>query len=183
MKRGTIRKKIAAIENKVKKHVNDKRYNISPRVYVIVISIIAIGIIVSLFIIFSSLKRTTTIGENMDASLVDVSKQAVELKTEYEKEGNADKFADEYNKVQNAIGMYILDNSTLDNNSFEKILKELKKIVSKADWSKLNIEKPIYWAGTWLLDDSGNIKFKFKTKTVEPSWIRQDLVSNMIILN
>lgn len=166
-----------------KMNISVKKYSIKPRFYIFLLAIVVLTIIISINLILSSLKITPVIDSNLDTSHMNVSKYSKQIKEQYETDGEKSKFIEEYNKIQSAVGIYIMDNSTLDQNSFSQIVKKIKSELSKSDWKNLNIEKSTYWSGNWTIDDSGNVKFKFSQKSVEPSWSKDEEVSNIITLN
>lgn len=161
-----------------------KNLTFSNRFYIILaIIVVLIPVLISASIIVSNVKKNETFNDKMDISNIDISKNAKNIKEQYQKQGEEDKFITEYNSVQKATGLYIMNNSTLDDNSFKSIITKLETILSSNDWKDLNIQKSNYWSGNWLIDDKGNVSFKFSQKSIEPNWINDSKVQNMITKN
>lgn len=144
--------------------------------------IVLVLIIIFLVVLIVSLNNKS-INENTNISKLNTNKYSEKILEEYEKEGRKEQFLNEYDTIQSAIGVYLIDNSTLSKDSFENVVKETQEILESKNWNVLNISKPELWNGTWTLDDSGNLKFKFGKKQIEPSWIKDDDVSSKIIFN
>ena len=102
---------------------------------------------------------------------------------EYNKEEAKEKFLLDYDLVQGAVGLYIMNNSTLDNNSFESIIGKIREILQKKEWMKLDIEDPNFWNGVWSVTDDGMVKFKFGDENIEPDWIKDEELINKLIIN
>lgn len=119
-----------------------------------------------------------------DLSSINASKHYAELLELYEKQGMLGIFLTDYNKVQNAVGLYIINNSTLEENSFDTIIKDVNKILSKSDWTKeLNVSKPLNWNGKWSTDNDGIVKFQFSNKNIEPSWLVNEEIVPKVVKN
>lgn len=169
-------------KNKMSKKVSTVIFK--NRFYIIIVVVfVLIMLSISLKLVLSSIKTQTVFDNNMDVTSVNISKEAQKIKTQYESEGQKDRFVTEYDKIQSAIGAYAIDNTTLDKNSFKDIIKNINNILSKSDWSKLNLEKSNYWAGKWSIDDSAKLSFKFSKKEIEPNWINDQDVADMIVKN
>ena len=61
--------------------------------------------------------------------------------------------------------------------------KEIVKELKKDSWSGILNNKSTYYVGQYILDEKCNIKFKFKSKEIEPNWINDEEVKKYIILN
>lgn len=159
--------------------INNKSYTINlPRFVISICCIILVLVIV--FNIFSGNKEITA---NTNIDELNAKKYSKQILTEYEKAGQKDKFLEDYEKVQTAVGMYILSNSTLEDDSFDKISKDLNKDLLKNDWKIVNEGRPSTWNGKWSINEQGVLKFKFDNKEIEPSWKNDNELSNKLILN
>lgn len=148
------------------------------------ISFIIILVLIVVFIVVLVVSSNSkNINENTDISKLNSNKYSEKILEEYEKDGKKEQFLKEYDEIQNAVGVYLIENSTLNENSFENIVSDTKKILEKDNWEALNVNKPETWNGTWTLDDSGNVKFQFGKKEIEPSWSKDSEVSSKIIFN
>ena len=44
------------------------------------------------------------------------------------------------------------------------------------------MEVPTSWNGKWSVNEKGNVKFKFASKDIEPSWVNDEEEKTKIIL-
>ena len=189
------------MENKKVDNVNNKKENITsknkskknsktqnskleikdPKKFCVgmIILVIFVVIVVTGIKLISKVEVTS----NTDIASLNANRYSKEILAEYEKDGIKDKFIEDYDLVQGAIGLYIMNNYTSDENSFKNIINELTTILKKDDWSKLDIEKPIFWNGNWTIDGEGYLTFTFKSKDIEPSWINSEDLTGKVILN
>lgn len=144
---------------------------------------VLIGIIVLICIIVSSIANSSNKDDIDNLASVNAKKYSNEIVSKYESNEMKTLFINDYSNIQNAIGMYIMNNSTLDKNSFSSIISKLQKVLNSQDWSSLNINKPSMWNGKWQVNSDGILKFKFSIKDIEPSWINDDDISSKIIFN
>lgn len=153
--------------------IDSQRLSISLGVLAIIIAIIAIAIS----------GRKVALTDSTNRSELNAKKYAKELLSEYNTEGMKEKFLTDYNDVQSNVGLYILNNSTMEQDSFSNIMKVVQEVLPKEDWSKLSMNRPTEWNGTWSTDENGNVRFQFAQKEIEPSWTADTDVSSKIILN
>lgn len=156
-----------------------KKYKINIQRFAI--SLLIIIALISIVIKLTSSPKEITSSTNIDD--LNASKYADQILKEYEKDGQKEKFLSDYEKVQTSVGVYILNNSTLDDNSFKKISKELNKDLSRDNWKLLDVTRPNTWNGTWSINDQGVLRFEFKNKDIEPSWKEDSNLQNKLILN
>lgn len=139
--------------------------------------------VILLLIILLILNCKEDLSEIEDYSSLNAQKYAGELLEEYSKDENRDKFLEDYDFVQGAVGMYIMNNSTNLEDSFSNIIKELKAELSKNEWNELDYDRPIFWNGEYTVDNNGIVKFKFSNKSIEPTWIHDEELNDKIIFN
>ena len=84
--------------------------------------IITVVICVVIFNIINSIKWISDIN-TADISAINARTYSVEILEKYNEEGQKDKFEKYIVKLEKNIAIYILNNTTLDNNSFEKLVK------------------------------------------------------------
>lgn len=146
---------------------------------------IVIGVLIGIIILICVIILSIVGGkyDEGDISSVNAKKYSNEIMSKYESSEMKTLFIKDHNSVQNAVGMYIMNNSTMEEDSFSSIISKLQKVLKSDDFSSLNIEKPSTWNGDWKIDNDGNVKFKFSIKDIEPSWINDIDVSSKIILN
>lgn len=147
------------------------------------IFVFSIVIIISVIVIVVSINKKIEINDTTDISKLNATKYYEEIKSEYNKDENKDKFIEDCNKIQEKIGMYVINNSTLDDMSFEKLISNLNEKFENNDFSFLDMDNPTYWNGNWNVDKKGKLKFKFSNKKIEPSWISDTMVSDFVIAN
>lgn len=152
-----------------------------PKKFITFLGICVVIIIIIIVVIVMNQKIKITEGTHI--SELNTSKYSKEIKTEYDKEEMKDKFVEEYYMVKNAVGMYIMNHSTLETDSFSKLQTTLNGVLAKNDWSLIEIEKPTLWNGTWTVNESGNVIFQFASKDIEPSWIHDTQVVGTITMN
>lgn len=93
-------------------------------------------------------------------------------------------FLSDYTVLQNNIGIYIMNNSTMDSNSFSSLIANINKELKKDTWNLGEIQnKPTSWNGKWFVTEEGILKFSFSNKDIEPSWAKDSDVLEKIDLN
>ena len=160
---------------------NKKSYTLDRKKFLIFV--FSIVVIISVIIIVVSLNKKIEINDSTDISKLNATKYCTEIKSEYNKDENKNKFIDDCNKIQEKIGMYIINNSTLDDTSFENLISKLNENLSDNNFLIIEMDNPTYWNGTWSVDNKGKLKFKFSNKKIEPDWISDVTVSNFVIIN
>lgn len=160
--------------------IKGKKYKINLTRFILFIVAIVLIILAFLFLLGIFNKK---IDSNTDLSKVNAKKYSEQILNQYEKDGMKENFLEYYDKLQTAIGMYILSNSTLDSNSFRNISDTLNNNLKKEDYSALGVEKSTVWNGYFSVDSNGVVKFKFKNKEIEPSWVKDNDLQAKIILN
>ena len=145
----------------------------------------SISICLVFIIIISIIIVSFSNGNKGDSSLssMDASKNVKELLSKYEANGMKEEFIKDYNEIQSKVGIYLMNNVTTDNSSFNSIVNDLNNVLKSNDWSKINLSKNDTWNGVWSLDKEGNLKFKFSLKKVEPSWVNDTELRTKLYLN
>lgn len=159
----------------------NKEYTLDRKKFLIFISVIVV--IVACVIFFISLNKKIYINEATNISKLNADKYDEQILEEYNKDGMKEKFINDFNTLQNAVGLYIIDNSTMETSSFDGLISEVNKILLENNFDKLQSEKPSLWNGTWSVDNEGKLKFKFKNSKIEPNWINDDEIKNLVIKN
>lgn len=151
-----------------------KRFLISMSVFVLIIASICILI-----------SKITLDGDFKDKNISEINSQKnySKILEIYNKDGMKDKFIRDYNEVQNAVGMYIMNNSTIENDSFSNIVSKLNSEFKKAKWDENIVCKPSDWNGTWSVDENGIVKFKFSSSKIEPKYIDDEEIIKKVIKN
>ncbi len=147
------------------------------------IKIAALVSVILVILIFTNLNKKIVIDEYTNIAELSSNKYSKEIIQLYNRDGELDTFLKEMNRVQSLIGVYVISNSTLKESSFSDLVKNLNKEINNNEWIKLNSSKSIYYNGQYTIDDSGNLKFKFGSKNIEPSWINDESIRRYITLN
>lgn len=147
--------------------------------------ILALVIIASflLVIVLLLVNRKQDISNVEDYSKLNAKKYSNELLEKYNTEESKNKFLDDYDYIQGAIGIYIMNNSTSSPDSFTNIINDLRAELKQTNWTKLDYERPTFWNGDFSVDDRGILTFKFSSKSIEPSWVKDEEFEGKIVLN
>lgn len=147
---------------------------------IVIVALLAILIVVAILV---NSNKKIEINETTKIGTLDSGKYKSEIVNLYNREGELNLFLKELNRVQSLIGTYVISNSTLQDNSFSNLIKKLNSEINLEKWNELKSEKSSYYNGTYSIDASGNLKFKFSSKDIEPNWIKDTTISRYIILN
>lgn len=147
------------------------------------ISIFIAIIFFCVILIVMFLNKSVNIDEKTDISKLDAKKNSNQIVQKYNEEGMKAQFLVDYDAVQTASAMYMLNNMSSESNSLDSILSTLKEDLKKSKFEVLDTQRPSIWNGDWSINQEGTIKFKFKTKTIEPIWINDQDVISKVILN
>lgn len=141
------------------------------------------SLIIIIVIIIIVLNLKVDIQKVEDYSKLNSNKYSEELLNKYQSTESKEKFLKDYDLVQDAIGLYIINNVTLEDGSLGNVIATLKKELKNEEWKILEIQKPTFWNGTFDVSAEGIVTFKFANKDIEPSWINDDELNNKIVLN
>lgn len=165
------------ISNSNKKIIIKDKYKFIT--FVSVALIVIVGIIVIILV-----NAKVKIDSDTNLSKLNANKYKKEIKLEYEKEGKDSEFLEDWNKVQEAVGRYFIENYPSEKDNAFEIINELNEILKSEDWTKIECTKPTMWNGTWSVSENGNVSFKFANKEIEPtSWAQGLSESGYITLN
>lgn len=149
----------------------------------VIMLLVLVGVIVVLSNIVINSSKRIQIDQTTELNKLNPQKYKEQIYNIYQQDAMMQTFLDDYNNIQEKVTLYILNNSTLEEESFPNIIKEIKKDFSKSNFKKFDLDIPNTWNGKWSIDDEGIVKFKFSISQIEPSWITNSLVSEYIILN
>ena len=141
-----------------------------------VIVVIACVIIIN---IVNSIKWIPDINK-VDISAINPNTYSNEILEKYNQDSEKEKFEEYIVKLEENIAIYILNNTTVKDDSFKKLVDDAEKIINSNNWTKLNIKKDEYYNGKYFLDENGKLKFRFEIKEIEPNWAKD---SKYVILN
>lgn len=158
-----------------------KQYSLDRKRFLIFITILVL--IIASVIIIISLNKKIEINEATNISNLNANKYYDQIVEIYNKDGMKEKFLKEYNDIQNQIGMYIINNSTNEQNSFLNLVNDVNNKLENKNFESFETEVPTFWNGTWSIDEKAKLKFKFENKKIEPGWINDTEVDEMIIKN
>src|SRR5574344_252738 len=159
----------------------NKKYTLDVKRFLSFIAVIVF--IVAVIIVLIASNRKVEINDATDISKLNVSKSSKEILKEYNKDGMEEKFISDFDNLQNGISIYLISNSSTDSSTFENLVVEVNGILKTGNFEKLELTNPKTWNGTWSLDDSGKLKFKFENSSIEPSWVNDSKVQGKIIKN
>lgn len=108
--------------------------------------------------------------EDVDITALNASTYSEEIAELYNRDSEKEKFEEYINSLEQAIAMYLINNTTIKEGSFEDMVKEAEKIVNKNDWSVFKLTKDEYYNGKYYISKDGNVSFKFANKKIEPNW-------------
>ena len=164
------------MENSKNKNSNNNKFVIKDKKRFIAFILIVVVIVIIFFCVTNAkveIKHTT------DITKLDTKKYLNELAEIYS--NKKDKFLEDYEKIQGGVGMYIISNTTLDDNSFSILYTDVNTILSSDDWGKIEVDKNTFWKGTWSINQDGILQFKFESKELEPNWIVDEDISGKIL--
>ena len=168
------------VNSKSKTNSNSSKITVNKNrlVLVIVAVVVIVLAIVGIIMIFNK-KDISKVSDYSSLS----NRYADDLKAVYDTEESKNKFIDDYDFIQGAVGFYFMDNSTTEEASFETLISRVNEIFKSDNWEVLSIDKPTFWNGEFSVTDEGIVTFKFKTKAMEPSWINDEELQGKIELN
>ncbi len=149
--------------------------------FIIVISILVVIVIGFIIIIVANSNKA--VDPSSSAKYAEnVDKYAEALKEEYSKEGMMQKFLDLYENMQTNAVDYAFSKVTEDESSFDLAIEELNKMLEKKDYSKFKVKKTDvdFWVGTFKIDKTGKLIFKFSSSDISPNWVSSEKVAEKI---
>lgn len=151
-------------------------------------SLISIAVVVAIVLLAFALvnlfsKPKITINDKTNFEEIDLSKYSAQVLAMYNRDGQAELFEKEMSRIQTAVGKYLMTNMTMEEESLQSVMEEISKELESDNWNNILSNRSTYYLGTYSLDENANVKFKFKSKDIEPSWINDENVSKYIILN
>ena len=138
------------------------------------------------FVILIVIILCVNIRADSDSNLskINPKKNSSQLQKKYDTVEMKKLFLSDYTVLQNIIGIYIMNNSTMDSNSFSSLIANINKELKKDTWNLGEIQnKPTSWNGKWFVTEEGILKFSFSNKDIEPSWVKDSDVLEKIDLN
>jgi hypothetical protein len=134
---------------------------------------VIVFVILFLLIYLIYINRTVNITDETNFYNVNLDRQYNEILEKYNKEESKLIFIEEINKVQSLVGKYLVNNTNFENNNFGELIKYVNREINKDNFGNLKGEKSIFFVGDYKVDDNGKVKFKFKSKKIEPIWINE----------
>lgn len=145
--------------------------------------LIILVLVVVFSVIILCVVNSKSITVSTDISQLNTSKYSEQILKEYEKEGKKEEFLDYYDEIQSAVGVYIIENSTLEDDSLKNIIDDINSKLENQEYEGLGVTKSNTWNGKWSVDNEGILKFRFDTKSIEPSWATSSELEGKIIFN
>lgn len=90
-----------------------------------------------------------------------------------------EKFVEVKEKIELKIANMLLDGSVTDESSLENKVEDINEILEDNKWEKLGLENIEKLNGTWSLDETGKLQFKFNSKG--PSFVQDEDIKSYIL--
>lgn len=155
--------------------MNEKRF------VLLISAVIALTVVISITIGINVHNAHKSLELNVDTEYSE--ENALKVRDMYNTEDMKNEFMDVAESISASISAKLLDGTVTDSTSLNKSIQNINMVLSSANWDTLNLVRPTKWIGTWYLDASGFVKFKFSSKTLEPDWVSDESVSKYIVLN
>ena len=110
------------------------------------------------FVILIVIILCVNIRADSDSNLskINPKKNSSQLQKKYDTVEMKKLFLSDYTVLQNNIGIYIMNNSTMDSNSFSSLIANINKELKKDTWNLGEIQnKPTSWNGKWFVTEEG----------------------------
>lgn len=147
---------------------------------IIFIILLMAVIVIAISVVVSVYNKNKPIVPNNTIELISTN-DMLKIKTAYEAEGKKQEFLDLYGKIELATANKLLDGTVTNDEELAEAINKINAVLLTNDWSYLGIEASNYWMGSWQLDSSGVVKFVFTEKEIEPSWVMDSDVKEIII--
>ncbi len=170
-------------DRQMQRKLKESKLNKFQVTILLIILIAAIIFASAIVIIAINMSKKIELTDDTIFTTLDVSKYSTEIVSMYNRDGELEKFESEMNRLQGLVGTYIVENMTISDSGLKNVLNDINNELKAKTWNKIVNNKSTYYIGSYSVDDKGSIKFKFKDKSIEPSWINDDRVSKYIILN
>lgn len=166
------------VKNKLKKIKINRIHTI------IIASLVLLAIFFAIFVIIKvSNKPKIILTDSTIFTTLNVDEYSSDILAMYNREGQVDLFKTEMDRIQSLIGNYLIENMTINQEDTKKLIKNVQKELSSKTWGEILSQKSTYYVGQYKVEENGNLKFKFASKSIEPSWVKDEKVAKYIILN
>lgn len=155
--------------------MNEKRF------VLIISAVIALTVIISVIVGINVHNAHKSLELNVDTEYSE--ENALKARNLYNTEDMKNEFLDVAESISSSVSQKLLDGTVIDSASLNKSIQNINEVLSSTNWDTLSLVRPTKWIGTWYLDASGFVKFKFSSKTLEPDWAGDESVSKYIVLN
>lgn len=155
--------------------MNEKRF------VLLIGTVIALTVVISVIVGINVHNAHKSLELNVDAEYSE--ENALKARNMYNTEDMKNEFMDVAESISASVSAKLLDGTVTDVSSLEQSIQNINAVLSSANWDTLKLVRPTKWIGTWYLDASGFVKFKFSSKTLEPDWVSDESVSEYIVLN
>ena len=169
-------------DKEIQKKLKELKNN---RVQTIILLIVLLMVIMFFVItlVKVSNKPKIVLDDTTILTTLNINEYSLEIVAMYNREGQLELFKNEMDRIQNIIGKYIIENMTISDEAQKELIKGINKELKKDTWKEILNNKSTYYVGDYSVDENGNLKFKFKIKEIEPTWINDASISKYIILN
>lgn len=146
----------------------------------IFITILIAVIIIAISVVVSVYNKNKPIIPDTSLEVIS-SSDMVKIKTAYEAEGKKQEFLELYKQIELAVANKLLDGSVTNTEQLNVAVENINKTLSSDDWSTLGVTSSNYWMGKWHLDSKGTVKFTFVKQELQPDWITDEDVKEIIV--
>lgn len=136
-----------------------------------IIAIVVILLLVSVVYIVQNNKNEKAISLNEDK--IDMLKQEYESKKE--------QFTNMATLLENKISETMLDGTVVDDNSLEKKIESINKILKKENYSKFSVYENNPFRGEFYLNKNGKLRYKFYEDLLKPAWTKDEDVAHYFV--
>ncbi len=137
------------------------------------IAILVVVAIITAGIVALSDKNKESITPNAEYTKSLSEEQMLEIKLEYELEGNKEEFVELYNNIEQTVAAKLLDGTVTTDSELKEEIERINNMFSTSNWDYLNLIYPSYWMGTWKLDNTGKLTFTFRNVGIKPNWVSE----------
>lgn len=153
------------------------------KIRAVIICAIAITIIIALIVLISNISKADTFSspDNTKAKYLN-EKNSSKVKMVYNSNEKKDQFIALAKDIELRIVNYYI-NTITKTNSQESVINNLNRQLEKREWTSIDMREPQEWIGSWSVDKTGALKFKFLNEKMEPNWINDKDVTKYIVKN
>ncbi|MEG0074063.1 MAG: hypothetical protein RR922_06540 [Clostridia bacterium] len=146
------------------------------------IAVVCICIALCMFLVFNIFKPDIFVPSSKK-NAKNVKKYARNIEEQYTKDGMKEKFEKTYNALQENTSLWIFNNITTEEASFENGVAKVNKMLEEKKYEEFKMQETDidFWVGNFSMDNSGKIIFKFASKEIVPVWVNELNAKNILV--